>query len=90
MDFQIVCHITPALAKDMLNTMAKRVQSGERFFDGKIIPDLGLMDTKVCQFRETSCDVLRLIIPDPQGRFSDDPEGCDLPYSLQMDRMLEE
>ena len=88
LDLQIVIAMKPEIASALLNTMGERIKNGERFRFGDIIPDLGLMDTRVQEFMETGRSVLRLIIPDPKGRFLDDI-GCEEPYRYQMKKMFE-
>lgn len=52
----------------------------------QIIRDIfGILDcdVKVVEFEETGRTVLRVIVPDKNNRFPDEP-GCEYPYTIQL------
>lgn len=83
-DFQLVLHIDPQEISYILNTLGSRVQSGERFKNGDIVSGIFLdCDIRLVEFVETGRKVLRVIIPDDQNRFPEDPK-CEYPFNQQM------
>ena len=78
----------PYLIGYLLNTMGRRVQAGETFKDGDVVT--GIVNDKSgndlpIRLKEVLSDeeqVLRIILPDKDGFFPDNPK-CSEPYSLQ-------
>ena len=91
LNFQTVLNTGPLDVGYVLNCMGDRVQVGERFAPGDLVN--GLFTD--CQVRldlftdpENSEQYLRLIIPDGQNRWPEDPD-CGYPYNMQMRPMRE-
>ena len=67
----------------ILNTLGLRVQAGERFKNGDLISGIYEdCDVRVTEFEETGRTVLRVIVPDKDNRFPENP-NCEYPYTLQ-------
>lgn len=83
LEFQVVIDYGPKEVGRLLNTMAFRVQAGEKFKNGDVIKGLYLdCDVPLWEMSDSSGrSVLRLIIPDKQNRM---PEESDEPYKWQM------
>lgn len=83
LDFQLVLNVSDEHAKYLLNTMGMRVQNGEQFKSGDHVN--GLYEdcsVRLDEYQESGRTVLRLIIPDENNRFPEDPE-CSKPYCYQ-------
>lgn len=84
LDFQMVLHVSPEEVGYILNAFGKRVQVGEKFKAGDLVDGIFLdCPVRLDLFRECDREVLRVIIPDGQNRFPEDPE-CTYPYSYQL------
>lgn len=85
-NFQTVLNTGPKEIAYLLNTLGERVQQGERFLAGEQIEGLYL-DCPVHLDEIPSDDgselCLRLIIPDSQNRWPEDPK-CEYPYNMQL------
>jgi len=83
LEFQVIIDYGPEEVGRLLNTMGRRVQSGERFKNNDVVKGLYLdCDVHLWEMSDASGrSVLRLIIPDKQNRM---PEKADYPYSMQM------
>lgn len=83
MDFQMVLQIPREDICYILNTFGKRVQAGEQFHAGEMVTGI-FQDcpVRLDAFQECNRTVLRVIIPDGDNRFPEDPE-CKYPYSFQ-------
>jgi len=87
LDFQMVLHSPREDICYILNTLGKRVQSGERLTAGDMVEGIFLdCPVRLDAFQESDRTVLRVIIPDGRNRFPEDP-ACDYPYSLQTHTM---
>ncbi|MDO4274132.1 MAG: DUF4262 domain-containing protein [Eubacteriales bacterium] len=89
-DFQVVLNFPIWHIGYLLNEMGHRVQNGERFSPGQLIQ--GIYEDcpiRLETFRETGRDVLRIIIPDKNNRFPDDPL-CEDRYKVQLNRAFED
>ena len=83
-DFQLVLYLHPNQMGYVLNNLGLRVQAGERFKAGDLVE--GIFDRcplRLDEAEESGRKVLRVIIPDDQNRFPEDPE-CEYPYSYQL------
>lgn len=82
-NFQITLLLPPQDIGYLLNSMGMWVQEGEIFHSGDLISGL-YTDCKVRldEYEETGRKVLRLIIPDKENRFPEDPLCMDV-YKLQ-------
>ena len=68
----------------LLYNLGLRVQAGERFKAGDLVE--GIFDRcplRLDEAEECGRKVLRVIIPDDENRFPEDPE-CEYPYSYQL------
>lgn len=89
-DFQVVLRLPQEEISRLLNTLGLRVQAGERFTDSDMIKGLYLdCDIRLDAVIETGRTVLRLIIPDKNNHFPEDPL-CDAPYKYQTQIMFED
>jgi len=83
LDFQLVLNVKQEEIGRLLNTMGLRVQNGEKFKAGDMVKDLYLdCDVRLDLFYETGRSVLRLIVPDANNFFPEDPK-CKEPYKYQ-------
>ena len=83
-DFQLVLYLHPNQMGYVLNNLGLRVQAGERFKAGDLVE--GIFDRcplRLDEAEESGRKVLRVIIPDDENRFPEDPE-CEYPYSYQL------
>lgn len=90
LNFQVLLALSEEEIGRLLNTMGLHVQAGERFSAGDMVK--GLYDdceVRLDLVRETGRDVLRLIIPDMNNRFPEDPL-CEAPYKYQTGNYFEE
>jgi hypothetical protein len=82
-DLQIVIPLPPNIANNLFWTFADRVKAGERFAAGarvdKIVHGHQVILKKA---KEGDRDVLRIILPDKNGRFPEDP-GVDHYFGKQ-------
>ena len=88
MEFQVILNLGPGLIGYLLNTMGQRVQDGEIFKDGDIItgitatPEGKDLPLRLKEVLSDGVPLLRIILPDENGRFPDDPD-CAYIYNLQ-------
>lgn len=83
-NFQMVLHLSDADIGYILNTLGLRVQAGEQFKAGDLVD--GIFEdcpVRLDSFEESGREVLRVIIPDAENRFPEDPD-CAYPYSYQL------
>lgn len=81
-DLQIVLKLDEETAGTLLHSIIENIKGGYTYYEGrsnKVIEDL---EVEFKKFKEDGRDVLRLIIPDQDGRFPNE-EGCSEPYSKQ-------
>lgn len=84
MDFQMILAYPPKEICRILNTLGLRVQAGEKFKNGDMVAGIYEdCDVRLTEFEETGRTVLRVIVPDKNNRFPEDPE-CDGRYALQL------
>jgi len=89
LDFQVVLNYKKEEVGRLLNTMGHRVQNGERFKAGDMVKGLYLdCDVRLDLFWANGRSVLRLIVPDPDNIFPEDPR-CQAPYKYQTEKMFE-
>ena len=89
-DFQMLINLGANEISRLLNTISFRVQEGEIFKNGQMVSGLYEdCNIRLDLFRETGRDVLRLIIPDKDNRFPEDPL-CKKPYKYQTMRLFED
>lgn len=84
LDFQLVIHMPPQEMGYVLNTLGLRVKAGERYQSGDLVE--GIFEDcsiRLDEVEECGRKVLRVIMPDSQNRFPEDPE-CDYPYNYQL------
>lgn len=82
-EFQMVLEIDHKMVMYILNSLGVRVQAGEKFQNGDSVAEiLQGYDIRLQEFFDGEETVLRVLLPDPNGRFPDDSE-CDCIYSMQ-------
>jgi len=92
-DFQMVLHTSPEEIMRILNSFGLMVQNGAKFKDGEYVA--GIYEdcvVRLKRFRECEREVLRVIIPDGDNVFPEDPL-CKEPYCYQLlptDELTEE
>lgn len=83
MDFQVVLNCEDKLVGYILNAFGYRVRNGEKFNDGDMVDGIfSEVPVKLLKTIEGGRELLRVIIPDNEGRFPGDPECADV-YRLQ-------
>ncbi len=83
LDFQMVIHAATKEVCYVLNTLGNRVRNGQTFKAGDMVEGIFLdCSVRLDEFIEDGRPVLRVIIPDGQNRFPEDPH-CKYPYSFQ-------
>lgn len=78
-DFQIVLPMATELAHTLLKTLVHRVQAGEKFKDGDVVERVcgDGYKVKLVSAVEAGRPVLRVILPDPEGRLARNEIGGD-------------
>lgn len=83
MDFQLVLFLPVLEIGRILNTMGLHVQAGERFKAGDLVSGIYEdCDVRLDEFEETGRKVLRIVIPDKNNIFPEDPRCMEV-YRLQ-------
>ncbi len=84
MDFQMVILAPAQVIAYVLNTLCSRVRNGEFFNPGDTVDDIFLdFPVRLDLFTESNRSVLRVIIPDRQGRLPES-QYCEYPHSFQL------
>lgn len=82
-DLQIVIPIPPNIANNLFWTFADRVKAGERFApDARVDKIVHGHQVILKKAKDGERDVLRIILPDKNGRFPKDP-GVDDYFGMQ-------
>ena len=82
-EFQMVLKIDHKMVMYILNSLGKRVQAGEKFQSGDYVSEIiEGFDLRLQEFPDGDTCVLRVFIPDPNGKFPDDID-CESIYALQ-------
>lgn len=86
-DLQVVLPIQPEVVHGVFANIVAQIQKG-RFFqtdkpESKVLENF---EVHFREFEEHGRKVLRLILPDPSGKFPWD-EGCESPYSRQTEEL---
>lgn len=82
-DFQIVIPVDQGTGHSILSDLVERVKRGERIqVDKKYSDVIQDFDVYFSLQKEMDRYVLRMILPDPNGKFPED-EGCDPFYQKQ-------
>lgn len=82
-EFQMVLEIDHKMVMYILNSLGKRVQAGEKFQSGDSVSEiLQGYDIRLQEFSDGEQPVLRVFLPDSNGKFPDDAD-CDCIYSMQ-------
>lgn len=90
LEFQMLLNMHTDMIKYTLNTLGCRVRDGEVFVEGQIITDLfDGANARLDKAVEGGRPVLRVIIPDPQFRWPEDPL-CEEPYKYQTIAVFED
>jgi hypothetical protein len=79
-DFQITLPLKPEIAAAIIHTFADWTKGGRKFSDGEVIDNALSGGFKCRLFRTQECDrpVLRIILPDPNGKIM--PSDMDKRY----------
>lgn len=86
-DIQVVMPIASETVHPVLVGLVEDIKRGETFKENERSSKvLRGMDVYFAPFKENGRDVLRLILPDPQGRLPLD-DGCDEIYKQQMNNI---
>ncbi|WP_186786219.1 DUF4262 domain-containing protein [Paenibacillus agilis] len=83
-DFQVVLPIDPSKTHAVMFQIIENIKEGKVYEEGKLYDDIIPMPMGFKVFKECGRDVLRLLIPDGQGRHPDDPQ-CEPFFRLQLD-----
>lgn len=85
LDFQIVLDIDPEIANDIFFTLVDEVKKGTRYEEGKIYTGI-ITDLNIAfkQYKEMNRDVLRVLLPDEDGKLPIESE-CDNYYKHQLE-----
>ncbi|WP_066297456.1 DUF4262 domain-containing protein [Bacillus sp. FJAT-29937] len=87
LDFQVVLPLNPKTIDPILGMMVNQIKEGRVFeSDKKAGQVLRGFDVLFKEFHDGNRKVLRLILPDPNGKFPGD-EGCQEPYSRQLEEL---
>jgi hypothetical protein len=82
-DFQVVLNLPSRELGRILNTFGLWVQSGQKFYAGQYVENIyDDCPVRLDEFEETGRKVLRVVIPDMNNKFPEDPE-CAYPYNIQ-------
>ncbi|MER2005838.1 MAG: DUF4262 domain-containing protein [Psychrobacillus sp.] len=87
LDFQMVLPINPSITESIFTILAERVKAGEVFEEGKEYYEI--ITNFPVHFKEFSSDsrkVLRLILPDENGKTPKDSD-CKEPYNRQYEQL---
>ncbi|MED3554125.1 DUF4262 domain-containing protein [Cytobacillus praedii] len=86
-DFQVFLPVDPQTIHPILIMMVEQVKEGKVFETGKKDSQvLQGFDVIFKEFEEEDRTVMRLILPDPNGKFPGE-EGCMAPYSRQFEEL---
>lgn len=84
LDFQVVLWMNPNDIAYILNTLGKRVQSGEKFKAGDYVAGIFTdCPIRLDEYEESGRTVLRVIIPDEKNVFPDD-DKCNKDFKIQL------
>jgi hypothetical protein len=73
LDFQIVLPLPPKVAHNLICILADRVKAGEKFSAGQIVEHVVRgMNVKLVEVQENDRNVLRVILPDADGKVEPD------------------
>jgi len=82
LDFQLIVPLPPEYAHNIICTLAERVKSGERFVSGqKLDKIIRGFEIKLIEAPEDDRRVLRIILPDPNGKL--EPDEINEQYVVQ-------
>lgn len=82
-DFQMVLPIDPKITQQLFNILVELVKNGETFEEGKDYENvIENFSVQFKEFREDNRKVLRMILPDENGKMPNDIE-CDALYKKQ-------
>lgn len=89
-NFQVVLNLSIPDVVMILAGLCGRVEDGERFEAGQMVEDI-FTDCKIRldAHKDGGQDVLRVIIPDKNNLFPEDPD-CEQPYTYQTHQMFGE
>ena len=82
MDLQIVLKLEEELVELLLKSVIENIKGGYTYYEGiskNVIEDI---EVEFKKFKDDGQDVLRMVLPDEEGRFPSD-ESCAEPYKQQ-------
>lgn len=81
-DLQITLNIDSILAFQIFDIFIAQINNGKFFEPDTIIINLADMPFKLIKATESGRSVLRIMLPDPAGKFPED-EGCSFDFIMQ-------
>ncbi|WP_052343529.1 DUF4262 domain-containing protein [Bacillus massiliigorillae] len=81
-DLQLVLKLDKEMAEMLLHTVIDNIAEGYKYREGRSDQVIDGIEVEFKLFEESDRMVLRLILPDEEGRFPSD-EGCQEPYNKQ-------
>lgn len=87
-DIQIVMRFRPEVAQTLLHLIVREIEAGKKYETGQLYDDLFNMPFEFKKAMECDRLVLRMIIPDPNGFFPNDP-NVEEEYKKQYMNILE-
>jgi len=82
LDLQIVLKIDEEIVKTLFSSIIENIKGGYTYYEGRSNNVIEEIEVEFKKFQEDGREVLRLIIPDQEGRFPSD-ESCSEPYNKQ-------
>ena len=81
-DLQILLSLDPQTSHHIINGVVDRIREGESFSDGMVVEGLiKNFPVKFIDAKEGNRDILRIILPDPNGKL--DLDEIDEKYAIQ-------
>lgn len=85
LDLQIVLNIDPEISRNIFGGIVEEIKKGKTYKSGKHSGVIESYDVQMLEFEESDRTILRIILPDPNGKFPDD-EHCEKTYKTQNER----
>lgn len=88
-ELQLVMPLEPGTAQLILNSLFQEIKNGKRFEAGVVYENIFTLPVSFANFTEDGRDVLRILIPDPQGKLPDQ-DDCEAMYKRQLEQLADE